>query len=154
IAEQEHRSWLGIIMQPLGEDLVAYWKLDAEGGIIISSVMDGSPAEKSGLKTSDIVVAIDGVPLRVKKGEDLAEVRRRIERMGVGHQVQVTYLRDGVRHETPLTLAEAPLSAFSAQEIEDEDLGVTVRQITLDDLLGQNLDPATQGVVVSDLEQS
>jgi S1-C subfamily serine protease len=154
IAEQEKRSWIGIIMQPLGDDLIRYWGLKTDGGIIVSSVVDGSPAQKAGLRTSDIIVALQGQPLLTRKEEDLAEFRRRIERQGVGTSVQVTYLREGVAHEASLQLEEAPLTAFSAQELESDDLGLTVRQITLDDLLGQNLDPATRGVVVSDLEQA
>ncbi|MGH9870196.1 MAG: PDZ domain-containing protein [Candidatus Polarisedimenticolia bacterium] len=154
IAEQERRSWMGIIMQPLGDDLISYWKLDAEGGVIISSVVEGSPAEKAGLRTSDIIVAMQGEPLRLRKEEDLPDLRRRIERIGVGRSIDVDYLREGVRHTASLTLAEAPLTAFSAQEIEDDDLGFTIRQITIDDILSQNLDPATSGVVVSELEQA
>jgi serine protease Do len=154
IEEQEKRSWMGIIMQPLGEDLIHYWRLDADGGVIISSVLDGSPAQKAGLRTSDIVVGLQGQPITIRKDEDLGEFRRRVERLGVGSTVQLSYLREGVAREATLTLEEAPLTAFSAREMEDDDLGVTVRQITLDDLLGQNLDPATRGVVVSDLEQA
>jgi serine protease Do len=154
IAEQEKRSWMGIIMQPLGDELIRYWRLKTDGGIIVSSVVDGSPAQKAGLRTSDILVALQGQPILTRKEEDLSEFRRRIERLGVGSSVQLTYLREGVAHETALMLEEAPLTAFSAQEMENDDLGLTVRQITMDDLLGQNLDPATRGVVVSDLEQA
>jgi serine protease Do len=154
LADVERRSWMGIIMQPLGEDLIAYWKLDAQGGVIISSVVEGSPAEKAGLRTSDIIVSMQGQPLAIRKDEDLPDFRRRVERMGVGRPLELEYLRDGVRHVASLTLAEAPLTAFSAQEIEDDDLGFTVRQITIDDILGQNLDPDTAGVVVSELEQA
>lgn len=154
IEGQEKRSWMGIIMQPLGDDLIHYWRLDADGGVIISSVLDGSPAQKAGLRTSDILVKLQGQPITIRKEEDLGEFRRRIERLGVGSAVQLSYLREGIAGEATLTLEEAPLTAFSAREVEDEDLGVTVRQITLDDLLGQNLDPATRGVVVSDLEQA
>jgi serine protease Do len=154
IAAQDKRSWLGIIMQPLAEELISYWRLDTEGGIIVSSVVEGSPAEKAGLRASDIIVALQGEPLRLRREDELPDLRRRIERLGVDRPIELSYLRDGVRHDITLTLAEAPLSAFSAQEVEDEDLGVTVRQITIDDVLAQNLEPATTGVVVSDMEQA
>jgi len=148
------RSWLGIIMQPLSQDLIDYWKLDVPGGIIISSVVDDSPAQRAGLRTSDIIVALQGEPLHVTLDEDLAGFRRRIERMGVGEPVALTYLRQGEPHDLTVTLGEAPKTAWTAQEYEDEDLGLTVREITMDDLLGQNLEPGTAGVVVSEMEHA
>jgi serine protease Do len=154
IEAEEKRSWLGIVMQPLNEDLIEYWKLDVEGGIIISSVVEGSPAEKAGLQPADMLVALQGEPLRITKDEDLGEFRRRIERMGVGTQVDLVVLRRGERRNVSLPLGEAPKTAWTAAEFKDDDLGLTVREITIDDLQGQNLDPDTRGVVVVEMEQA
>lgn len=150
----EKRSWLGIVMQPLNEDLIDYWKLDADGGIIISSVLEGSPAEKAGLKPGDILVSLQGEPLRITKEEELASFRRSIERLGVGKPVDLAYLRQGARHTASFALGEAPKTAWTAEELKDEDLGVTVREITIDDIQAQNLEPTVRGVVVSELEQA
>ncbi|HKY33662.1 MAG TPA: PDZ domain-containing protein [Candidatus Polarisedimenticolia bacterium] len=154
IAEQDRRSWLGIIMQPLDENLIDYWGLDVDGGIIISSVVENSPAERAGLAAGDVLVELQGEPVKVKEEEDLGDFRRRIERMGVGREIALTFLRRGEKRAAALTLAEAPLTAWSVEELEDEELGLTVREISLDDLLAQNLDPATRGVVVSEMEQA
>ena len=150
----ESRSWIGIIMQPLNEDLIEYWDLDVDGGIIISSVIEGSPAEGAGLQVADIIVGLEGEPLKVTKEEELAGFRRSIEQMGVGAEAHLSLLRGGEKHELALRLGEAPVTAFTAEEFEDEDLGLTVREITLNDLQGQNLEPDTVGVVVSELEQA
>jgi serine protease Do len=150
----EIRSWLGIIMQPLNEDLIEYWNLDADGGIIISSVIEGSPAEEAGLQVADIIIALEGEPLAITKEEDLAGFRRSIELKGVGARTHLTLLREGVRQEVSLQLGLAPVTAWTAEEYEDEDLGLTVREITLNDIQGQNLGQDTEGVVVSELEQA
>ena len=154
IAQQEKRSWLGIVMQPLNEDLIEYWKLDASGGIIISSVVEGSPAEKAGLRQGDILVELQGEPLRVTKDDQLADFRRRIERMGMSRPVELALLRRGERERLSLMLSEAPKTAWTAEEFKDDDLGMTTREITIDDLQGQNLDPTTRGVVVDEMEQA
>lgn len=154
IDAEAKRSWLGIVMQPLNEDLIDYWKLEAEGGVIISSVVDGSPAEKAGLLQGDILVSLQGEPLRITRDEDLADFRRRIERTKVGSEVELGYLRQGERRSLTLPVGEAPKTAWTAEEYEDDDMGLTVREITIDDLQAQNLGPATRGVVVSELEQA
>ena len=153
-AGEEKRSWLGIIMQPLNKDLIDYWKLDVEGGVIISSVVEGSPAEKAGLMQGDILVELESEALRVTAEEHLAEFRRRIERVGVMKPVDLVLLRGGVRKEISLFLGEAPKTAWTAREHKDDDLGLTTREMTIDDLQGQNLDPETPGVVVDELEQA
>jgi len=150
----ETRSWLGVVMQPLDEDLIDYWKLDVNGGIILASVVDGSPAARAGLKTSDILVAMDGETLNVTRNEQLSEFRRRVERLGVGRDVNLTYMRAGVRRDVTIALDEAPKTAWAVAEEEDERLGLTVREITMDDILGQNLEGSVRGVVVSEMERA
>lgn len=154
IAAAEKRSWLGIVMQALNTDLIDYWKLEEKGGIIVSSVVDGSPAERAGLRPADILISLDGEPLTVVKDEELSEFRRRIERMGVGREVELRVLREGEPRRVAVVLDEAPKTAWTAEEEEDEDLGLTVREITMDDILAQNLDPGMRGVVVSELERA
>ena len=153
-ASEEKRSWLGIIMQPLSKELIEYWRLDVEGGVIISSVVEGSPAEKAGLMQGDILIELDSQPLRVTEEENLSDFRRRIERIGVAKPVNLVVLRAGVRKEMSLLLGDAPKTAWTAREHKDEDLGVTTREITIDDLQEQNLDPETTGVVVDEMEQA
>ena len=153
-ASEEKRSWLGIIMQPLNKDLIDYWNLDVEGGVIINSVVEGSPAEKAGLMQGDILIEIESEALSVTAEEHLAEFRRRIERTGVMKPVNLVLLRGGVRKEVTLLLGEAPKTAWTAREHKDDDLGLTTREITIDDLQGQNLASETSGVVVDELEQA
>ena len=92
--------------------------------------------------------------MRVTKDEELAEFRRRIERLGVGSTVDLVYLRNGGKRSLSFPLGEAPKTAWTAEEQKDDDLGVTVREITIDDIQAQNLEPTTRGVVVSELEQA
>ena len=90
----------------------------------------------------------------ITRDDQLADFRRRIERIGIGSPVDLALLRRGVRLTISLTLGEAPKTAWTAEEFKDDDLGMTTREITIDDLQGQNLDPATHGVIVAELEQA
>jgi S1-C subfamily serine protease len=63
-------------------------------------------------------------------------------------------MRAGERRDVSITLDEAPKTAWTVEEEEDEGLGLTVREITMDDILGQNLEGTVRGVVVSEMERA
>lgn len=72
-------------------------------GAYIVEVVEGSPAEKAGLKESDIVLKIDGQAIREKDG-GLAKI---ISRKKVGDEVKLEVYRDGETMELKAVLEEA-----------------------------------------------
>jgi S1-C subfamily serine protease len=154
LAADVKRAWIGIVMQALSSDLRDYWKLPVTGGIIVGSVVEGSPAQEAGIRPGDVITAFDGDPLRIAEDAQLSDFRRKVEVMGVGRETDVQVYRD----RTPLTvrmkLGEAPKTASRADEYEDEEFGVTVREITIDTQQALNLDPNFRGVVVAETEES
>jgi S1-C subfamily serine protease len=85
---------------------------DLAEGVEVMGVSPSGPAAAAGLKTSDVIVAIDGKPL--KKAGDRAASRQLVEQMRgtpPGQKVKVDYLRDGKRLSTTVTTvaAEPPM---------------------------------------------
>jgi len=58
------RGFIGISPQDVTPELAESLKLGAARGSVVSSVNRGSPADKSGLKTGDVIVSIDGKPIQ------------------------------------------------------------------------------------------
>ena len=70
---------------------------------MVTSVMPGTSAEKAGLKSGDIVVSVDGKP--VKTIDDLiAAVRKK----NVGDKISITYYDNGTKKTADLTIQEEP----------------------------------------------
>ena len=74
-------------------------------GAVVDSVQPGSGAAAGGLRTGDVIVAVDDIPLR-SMGELVAEVRRRAPGMTVVFDV----LRDGEELRIEAVLGERPRS--------------------------------------------
>ncbi|HEY4662217.1 MAG TPA: trypsin-like peptidase domain-containing protein [Candidatus Humimicrobiaceae bacterium] len=72
-------------------------------GAYISSVLEGYPAEESGIQAGDIIVEIDGV-----KVNNPYELFAQILRHDIGDEVTVEIYRDGEYLTVTLVLAEAP----------------------------------------------
>ncbi len=126
------------------------------GGVTISDVVSGSPADEGGLKVGDTIVSVDGKP--IKDGDQLvADIASRRP----GTKVILGYIRNGKKDNTTITVAERS-KLFAARLGEQPEngtesgptpskLGITVQSITPD--MADRLDiPAGKGVVVQDVK--
>jgi len=57
------RPYLGIAYLPITPQVAAYYNLPRQKGIIVTDVVDGSPASKAGIVANSIVTAFDGTEL-------------------------------------------------------------------------------------------
>jgi len=152
------RAWLGITLQALTKDIAEFLELDVEGGIIVNDVVGGSPAEKAGLATGDVIYEIDGMPVEVNREERLPIFQRAIAEMGPGTSVEFSVLRPGESVTDSLllltVLEKAPLAPSDAPEYENKDFEFTVRDLVFADYNRYNQDESTfHGVVVSELQR-
>jgi serine protease Do len=120
-------------------------------------VVTGSPADEAGLKIGDTITSVDGKDL--KSGDELvADIASRKP----GSKAKVTFVRNGKKQETTVTIADRSKLFASRLGEEDENqseeapkaskFGMTVSAITPDlaDRLGI---AASKGVVVKDVKQ-
>ncbi len=141
-------AFLGVFTQPLTNDLADYWGLAPDGGVVIGTIIPGSPAAAAGLQMGDVITRFDGVPVKAKQDREVLGFTKLVRDVGAGKTVPVTVLRDGEPVELTVTLAERPKSARDAGEFEDEVFGLTVREITTDVRILLNLSEDVQGVIV------
>jgi serine protease Do len=127
-----------------------------QGGITISSVVPGSPAERAGLKVGDTIFSVDGKP--VKNGDELVSD---IAGRKPGSKVSLGYYRNGKKDEAAVTVADR--AKLFASRLGDEEeggeqatpkqskLGATVRDLTPEMADRLNV-PSSQGVVVQEVK--
>jgi len=59
------RGWIGVEAQEMSPDLAASFEpTRAGGGVLIAGVLRGGPADKAGFRPGDVLVAIDGKPVK------------------------------------------------------------------------------------------
>jgi serine protease Do len=94
------RGRIGVLIQGMDGDLAKALGMDSPHGALVESVEPGSPAEKAGLKSGDVIVAIDGQD--IARSEDLP---RRVARHAPGVTVKLGVLRDKQKRDVDVTLA-------------------------------------------------
>lgn len=95
------RPYIGINGISLDEDYANKYKLVV--GIYIKSVEDFSPAEKSGLKSGDVIIKADGKS--VKTVDELNEIKNS---HNIGDTILLTISRNGQEKEISVILEETP----------------------------------------------
>jgi serine protease Do len=128
------------------------------GGVTVSDVTAGSPAERAGIKVGDTIVSVDGKP--VKNGDELVSD---IASRKPGTKVAIGFVRNGKKQEAAVTVADRA-KLFAARLGDEEEngeetgpkeskLGLTVRAVTPE--MADRLDiPAGKGVIVQDIKPS
>lgn len=97
------RPWLGIIGLSLTEDIARHYNLPTEQGVLVTRVVNGSPAEDSGMVDGDIILRMDGAA--VNSVEDLVE---EIHQRKAGQKIRITVLRRGSEQAFDVTLSRMP----------------------------------------------
>jgi S1-C subfamily serine protease len=95
------RPFLGVRYRMIGQDLALL--NDVPQGAYVVEVVEGSPADKAGIKEGDIITKLDGQPVREKDG-GLAKL---IAQKKIGEKVELTIWRDGEQKEVTAILEES-----------------------------------------------
>jgi serine protease Do len=141
------RGYLGVNIQNITDDLAASLNLKSTKGALVSEVMQGSPAEKAGLKRGDVIVACDG-----KEIADSHELAAFVAGLPVGKKILLRVIRDG--KETTFGVAIASLNAHEAAPQKADEApssgkwGLQLKDLTPEAARQAGLKP-DQGVVVA-----
>ena len=84
------RSYMGVTLQDIDDNLAKAMHLKAGEGALVGTVLDGSPAAKSGLKTGDVIVDYNGV-----KVASSVTLRNAIAGQAPGTTINLSVFRDG-----------------------------------------------------------
>lgn len=122
------RGWLGVSLRGLNQDIADGLGLPDDKGALIAQLQPDGPAEKSGLKSEDVIVGVNGVPI-----EDPRDLSRMIAAFPPESEIDVELYRDGEKINVKVTLGmldednldfDRPQFGRSKAEIE---LGLRVR---------------------------
>jgi len=93
--KMKNSGWIGVELD----------KNEESGIITVTKVIDGSPAEKAGLKAGDVLYAIDGIVLGTENEDKIMQAKKSWK---PGTSISYTIKRDGQDRKAAITLAPMP----------------------------------------------
>ncbi|HEU4479807.1 MAG TPA: DegQ family serine endoprotease [Pyrinomonadaceae bacterium] len=151
------RGHLGIVVQPVTEDMAANLSLNNVRGLIVSQIQPGSAAERAGMKRGDVILALNGNAV-----SDPNSFRNDVAGTPPGNTVTLRVLREGNEQEMRATLEEfkveerpvSPVRNNSSESRGDQTgkLGLAVQPLTPAIAQQLGISAETQGLVVVEID--
>ena len=137
------RGWIGVEIQPVTQDIADSMGLKSAGGALVAEAQSGSPAAKAGVKSGDVITAVNGETV-----EDPHELARKIAALAPNRTVTLAIIRNGSPMTLDVTLAAMPVDKTASNETggSDEKGASALAK------LGLTLKPGADGVTVADVD--
>ena len=149
------RGWLGVRIQDVTKEIAEVEKLDKPRGALVASVAENSPSDKAGVKAGDIILEFNG-----EKISEMKQLPIIVARTEVGKKVIVKIWRNKKEITKEITLGRLETSedfkvaekSKPKKELNVDNLKISVREITKDDIKNRNLPNQTSGLVITKID--
>jgi len=159
------RARIGIALAVLSPAMAKQLGIDPQTkGVLVNDVVPGSPADKAGLKSGDVVTEFNDNPIL-----SVPTFRLNVAASDVGKSYGLTFYRDGKKRTTTITPAPSDQVVFAQEKDKDstvekdskaepakstiEGFGLEVQPLTADLAKSLGLAANVQGVLVSSVKE-
>ncbi len=140
------RGWLGISVQDISDDIAKNLNHKNKSGALVSDIFKGDPADKAGIKVGDIIIEINGKPIK-----DTHALLLTIASLHVDQKMIVKAIRDGKEMTFQVTVAERKDKvAVAAEKSAKGHFGIAAQEITAE--MAKQLGISRDGVMVTEVQ--
>ena len=139
------RGYLGTTVQKITPEIADSLGVKQQRGALVADVVRGSPAERAGIKTGDIITEFNS-----KEVKDSTELPGLVARVAPGTGTSIKVLRDGKEMTLAITVGEMKDTEVAASGQQGE-LGLAVQPVTPEVAQSLGLDRA-EGLVITEVK--
>ncbi len=121
------RGRLGVGIQDLTPALARAFNIADRNGAVVSQVEEGSPADRAGIAVGDVIVAVNGDPIR-----DSAELRNYIGLLRIDSKIELDVVRDGKPKQLTAVIEAPPSHDVQGNRLSEKLAGAYFQDVTID----------------------
>jgi len=140
------RGWLGVAIQAVTPELAQSFGLEREAGALVSEVTKDGPADKTGIKSGDIILEFDG-----KTIHEMNDLPRLVADTQVGKKVAVKLLRDRKEMAVSVIIEKLKEKGDETATQSPDTLGMSVTELN-GELASKMGTGDTKGIVITDVK--
>lgn len=153
------RGYLGIQIQQLSADIRSRLGVPSNAGVLVARTVPDGPAANAGMQSGDVIISVNGYPVNAP-----IELQRRVADLPLNRPATVTVVRDGKSIELTVNIEEQPDSREVAEgqptsqyhrrsqnELQVENIGVEIADLTPELQRRFGLSPLTQGALITNV---
>jgi serine protease Do len=123
------RGYIGVYLNPgeVTREMAVQFGHDEAGGALVADVLEDGPAAKAGIKSGDIIIELDGVPVK-----NNSTFRNSVARILPDKKTKLTVVRDGKRKSVTVQVGLMPDDERAEEQEEQviDKLGFRVQRLT------------------------
>ncbi|MGD0664884.1 MAG: DegQ family serine endoprotease [Rhabdochlamydiaceae bacterium] len=140
------RGFLGIELQTVDKEIAEGFNLPKTEGVLITSVAKNSPAEKAGLQTGDIILELNGKPVKSRE-----TFRNQTSMMDPGSEAKLKVFRKGKTINLNVKLGSVA-DESSTPAVVSQKLGIEVENLSAELARQLGYTTADEGVVITKIK--
>ncbi|MBL8964151.1 MAG: PDZ domain-containing protein [Phycisphaeraceae bacterium] len=90
------RSWFGVTLRQIQ-------RTGIEDGVLVTGVLNNSPAARAGLAAGDVITSMNAEPVTVRFAEQIPPLLKKMSEFPIGGEVEINYRRDGEARRATVT---------------------------------------------------
>lgn len=145
------KAWLPVNAQVITRDVARLLGDPGLRGFRVTQVYEPPDGSANPLEVGDLIVAIDGEPLRASAPEHYEELPTIIRSYRIGSEVALGVRRDGEEQTLTATLQTSPKLSREMRQYRDVNFEYTVRDVTFFDKADERIEEDVRGVLVEEV---
>ncbi|MCJ8346545.1 PDZ domain-containing protein [bacterium] len=142
------KSWLGVSVSNITQNMMPYLGLSSPHGALVEKVVENTPAQRAGLKSGDVIIAVNG-----SKIENISLLVSKIQEISIGDEAEFEVLRKSIKMTLKAIMAEKGNQSTSSDLEVKNDFGAYLKELSPKIRQDLNLNPSTEGLLISRVDQ-
>jgi serine protease Do len=116
--EKSGGGWLGVYLQDISPDIEEAMNLKSDQGVLVTGVVEDSPAEKAGVESKDVIIGFTEEGKGIfQMVEDASQLKSLVKESSPGDVIKLKVSREGKEKVLTVTVGKAPESEFYSQRV-------------------------------------